>query len=60
VVIQESGSELVDGFVKEIVEHFSSKAVRWLWRLESYKNDRVDLANPNELDIGLTLDEVLA
>jgi hypothetical protein len=60
VIIQESRSELVDNFANEVVKHFSSKAVHWLWRLESYKQDRVDLTNPNELDIGLTLDEVLA
>ena len=59
-IIEESGSELVDGFAREVVGHFSSKMVRWLWRMESYRNDKVNLTNPDEFEVGLTLDEVFA
>jgi len=59
VLVKESGSELIDGFANELIKHFSSDAVRWLHRLESYKRGDMDFANPNEVDLSINLEKVL-
>lgn len=58
VLTQESKSDLLNEFCFEIIKHFSSPAIRWTHRRNSYINGTVDLSSPDDVDIGFNLDEV--
>lgn len=52
-IIEESGSELLDEFINKIIQHLSSKEVKWIHRLDTYHAEgSIDFGSfePEELD----------
>ena len=43
-------------FANDIVKHFSSDAIRWVYRLKTHRDGTVDLSNPEDINF----DEVIA